>query len=718
MDWESPSNATHDYGIGGLIQDPQPWAIGSCHAALFDCMSQWTFGKGTAASNGHQFYLESPPVSPRSGPTHSDAPIPLLTIGEEIDDLTADSGRLDAVDGLEDNGICKSWGSIQPESLLSTPSLGNTGVLEGVQPLVTLWRHQARSSQRKSYDDHTSQANVVQYSKTTSTSEPCRRYRVGKRGRRWSWLSPRATRKITKDAQQEKRLRVAKSRKRITRLYPRLYGSLSSDVVSFPSRSSDDDQPEFALEKWEEQKAASISGPVMGAGTSNPDSPRRPPYMKKDQLPTEGELPSEETAQDQSGIDSSSSYSETEADVSDFEQPHPLESQRDRIVNLLLESYGSYNTTVQQYKSGPNSNETGSGSNESHTEPHSSTSRGRQTTGQKRKGGPQESEDVEDDDDTGPRRHKRPKRAEEESTEHQSFACPFSKKSPARYRRCYRYDLKRVRDVKQHLRRCHRRAIYCPVCSKTFPSEEARDTHVRRRNCLENASMTVDGINDLQAQKLNGKCSSKTSAEQQWFHVFDICFPGHDPPRSPSVDRLLSAELQSFRDYASAEGPSIMMEQLRGVRIWNEQDSAFLRQVLSDGLERIADRWSQSLTPCDDPKSDGTSSNITRASVESDPARPAIPPPVPRLARGFQGEHATTSAPTTTQPQISGFLSDDDKPCEAVPQAGASIFELDVEFFDFSMLPTDAQATTATGEVDFAPDLWSLQYGPNREVAI
>lgn len=521
-----------------------------------------------------------------------------------------------------------------------------------------------------------------------------------------------------KDAQQERRLRVVKSRKGVTRLYPRLYGSLSSDAVSSPSRSSDDDQPEFALEKWEEHKAASISGPVMGAGTSSPDSPRLPPDIKKDQLPTEGEVPSEETAQDQSGIDSSSSYSETEADVSDFEQPHPLESQRDRIVDLLLERYGSYNTTVQQYKSGPNSNETGSGSNESHTEPHSSTSRGRQTTGQKRKGGPQESEDVEDDDDTGPRRHKRPKRAEEESTEHQSFACPFSKKSPARYRRCYRYDLKRVRDVKQHLRRCHRRAIYCPVCSETFPSEEARDTHVRRRNCLENASMTVDGINDLQAQKLNGKCSSKTSAEQQWFHVFDICFPGHDPPRSPYVDRLLSAELQSFRDYASAEGPSIMMEQLRGVRIWNEQDSAFLRQVLSDGLERIADRWSQSLTPCDDPKSDGTSSKITRASVESDPARPAIPPQVPRLARGCQGEQATTSAPTTTQPQISGFLSDDDKPCEVVPQAGASIFELDVEFFDFGMLPTDAQATAATGEVDFAPDLWSLQYGPNREVAI
>lgn len=159
--------------------------------------------------------------------------------------------------------------------------------------------------------------------------------------------------------------------------------------------------------------------------------------------------------------------------------------------------------------------------------------------------------------------------------------------------------------------------MYYPVCSETFQSEDIRDTHVRQRNCEENPGFTVEGISEVQAQNLSGKCSSKVSPEKQWFHVFDICFPGHNHPRSPYVDRHLSEELQSFRDCASKEGPSIILEQMRGFHEWNEQDTAFLRQVQSDGLERIADQWSQDLD------SGGTYDPVTTISTATAP-RPSV----------------------------------------------------------------------------------------------
>lgn len=533
---------------------------------------------------------------------------------------------------------------------------------------------------------------------------------VTKLGRRDLWSPLRTARENAKDLRQERRQRVEKSRRQImTKPYPRPHRSRSSDSNMLPKPSRFIDQPESTQAIWKERKATSISGPIMKAILSSSDSLRGFPAMTDEQTATEDGMSSGESSTDQSATESSSYCDETEGDVSDFEQPHPLGNQRDDILSLLLKKYDSYRTEVQQNNLDPSSNETGPNKHGSHAQPHCSTSSGKCSAGQKRKAGAEENDDAEDEDGTGPRRKKRPKIAEEETTENLSFACPFSKKSPSIYRRCYRYELKRVRDVKQHLRRCHRKAVYCPVCSQTFPTEEARDTHVRQRNCPENPRMPVEGISDVQAQKLAARCSSKESPEQQWFRVFDICFPGLPRPRSPYVDRLLSEELQSFRDYASAEGPSIMMEHLRGVHIWNDQDAAFLRRMLSEGLEHIADRWSESLVSCQDPEQDGTSSDTL--------TRPTSPH-APKSTHDRRAEDVAISASATAQSQIFDLPSGGHQPSEALSQAGNSIFEIGVDLFDFSMLPTEVQTTAGTAEVDFHPDLWSLQYGPNREVTI
>lgn len=126
------------------------------------------------------------------------------------------------------------------------------------------------------------------------------------------------------------------------------------------------------------------------------------------------------------------------------------------------------------------------------------------------------------------------------------------------------------------------------------------------------------------------------SPEKQWFHVFDICFPGHAHPRSLYVDRHLSEELQLFRDYASKEGLSIILEQMRGFHEWDERDTALLRQLLSEGLERIADQWSQDLD------SGGTPDLITTASTATMPR--------PSLKSSSAGQPSTpqSRAPLTT----------------------------------------------------------------------
>jgi hypothetical protein len=66
------------------------------------------------------------------------------------------------------------------------------------------------------------------------------------------------------------------------------------------------------------------------------------------------------------------------------------------------------------------------------------------------------------------------------------FACPFVKRYPGLYFKCYGHNLKDVSRVKYHLFRdkAHRLPIYSPTCSMTFDDENTRDEHTRAANCL------------------------------------------------------------------------------------------------------------------------------------------------------------------------------------------------------------------------------------------
>lgn len=211
-----------------------------------------------------------------------------------------------------------------------------------------------------------------------------------------------------------------------------------------------------------------------------------------------------------------------------------------------------------------------------------------------------------------------------------TFACPYTKKDPMSYRDCYRYKLSRIRDVKQHLVRCHRNPPYCPRCMDTFETEEERDEHIRASSCPLRLSVRLDGITESQRSQLAKKSASNTSPEAQWFAVFDIVFPGHKPrPLSPYVDSELLQDITLYQDFLTSHGPRILSRVLdeQGVVTWHlpneERDlAAFRQEIFEEGLREVFDQWlarrsSSSQTPSVTSSSGGTARNTPPSSSNS-----------------------------------------------------------------------------------------------------
>lgn len=180
-----------------------------------------------------------------------------------------------------------------------------------------------------------------------------------------------------------------------------------------------------------------------------------------------------------------------------------------------------------------------------------------------------------------------------------TFACPYTKKNPMLYRDCYRYKLSRIRDVKQHLARCHRKPLYCPRCMGTFGTEVERDDHIREFSCPSRRPITLDGITEYQKSQLAKKSAPNASPEAQWFAVFEIVFPGHTPkPASPYVDSELLQDITLYQDFLTSHGPRILSGILdeRGAVTWNLPDgerdlAAFQQTVFEEGLRTVFDQW-------------------------------------------------------------------------------------------------------------------------------
>ncbi|KUJ09934.1 uncharacterized protein LY89DRAFT_266617 [Mollisia scopiformis] len=213
--------------------------------------------------------------------------------------------------------------------------------------------------------------------------------------------------------------------------------------------------------------------------------------------------------------------------------------------------------------------------------------------------------DEENEDDQGGSQ-KRPRMSKKVSGHQVSFACPFAKKDPLRYRSCHAYVINRIQDVKTHLSRYHQLPIYCPRCMSTFVTESERDEHNRASMpCPVEEVIPYEGVTRAQKDQLSQRVSSKMALSEQWFAIFDILFPGHSPrPRSAYMNVDLTEDLEAFQNLMHAEGPRIIATAITssGMQISSlaneERDlSALLESVIGEGLQTIAQLWSARLFP-------------------------------------------------------------------------------------------------------------------------
>jgi hypothetical protein len=299
---------------------------------------------------------------------------------------------------------------------------------------------------------------------------------------------------------------------------------------------------------------------------------------------------------------------------------HPfLQIKGQVVINALL----AFDNWPSRYKDsdGPPKDGTGTAGGGSSAVGTSATSPPRgswQSSGRKRSrkssGNPEDGEDGEDGREPPKKRNRKAKRPTRRQV---SLACPFTKKNPIKYRDCYSLLLRRTNHVKQHLSRCHQLPLYCQRCKELFSTEDERDHHGMTTMCEARSDITYEGVTRAQKEQLTQRVSARMTLEDQWFTIFDILFPGHTPrPTSAFTNTALTIDLETFQDMMLGDGPSIILSTLQthGIRLSTstnqEHDlSALLRVVLSEGLHRIAQRWTSTLVDANIPGGPGSHSD-------------------------------------------------------------------------------------------------------------
>ncbi|KAK0374258.1 hypothetical protein CLIM01_08398 [Colletotrichum limetticola] len=193
------------------------------------------------------------------------------------------------------------------------------------------------------------------------------------------------------------------------------------------------------------------------------------------------------------------------------------------------------------------------------------------------------------------------KRQRQERKHEVSLACPFWKSDPISYHECSRRKLTRVRDVKQHLNRCHTPKHYCQRCLRLFTNDNALREHVSAEGgwtCSRSDSDTLNGISHEQSRRLHQRSTPSTSDECQWFAMWEIIFPGKHRPRSAYMDHEISEDLAAFQEHLDSRAGPALHEALesRGFipGLTTEEERQLVQGVISDVLYRLRQDWTSS----------------------------------------------------------------------------------------------------------------------------
>ncbi|KAL9073305.1 MAG: hypothetical protein Q9157_004782 [Trypethelium eluteriae] len=246
---------------------------------------------------------------------------------------------------------------------------------------------------------------------------------------------------------------------------------------------------------------------------------------------------------------------------------------------------------------------------------------------QKRKADDYEQNDKDEEEDGA--RIRPPTKKEDQGPE-KLLACPFCKLKPRKYRSCYKYTLRDISRVKQHLRRCHGIPKYCPSCYSTFGTEKARDDHIRSRNCQNAPPVDFECVSEEQRKLLEQRVSKSKSTVENWYTIFEILFPGTPRPSTPYVEGVLSEQLCEFQDFTSIEGPQIVNDLIQAripppLRPQEYEVSAFVHTLFQDGVTALLERWETSRAG--GPSNERSLTSATNSEASPELARMPLPQP-------------------------------------------------------------------------------------------
>ncbi|KAK4171608.1 hypothetical protein QBC36DRAFT_198965 [Triangularia setosa] len=169
------------------------------------------------------------------------------------------------------------------------------------------------------------------------------------------------------------------------------------------------------------------------------------------------------------------------------------------------------------------------------------------------------------------------------------LACPFWKEDSTHWKECFRYKLKRIRDVKQHLRRNHGKS-YCARCGKEFEGAGPLESHYKQDEPCTKTAFRVKWLTELQKKALReSRANPKLSVEKQWYAIWDIVCPEIPKPDSPYLDSTISEDLSSFLEFFRQRGLGIIRE--TGESLGFHPGLMQERQLLQTFVARIYDRW-------------------------------------------------------------------------------------------------------------------------------
>lgn len=213
-----------------------------------------------------------------------------------------------------------------------------------------------------------------------------------------------------------------------------------------------------------------------------------------------------------------------------------------------------------------------------------SKKRGRET---RKKPSSQDEEDEEEEEED----LRRGKKVKTESADDHGlvFACPYFRLDPEKHAKCLARTLRRIRDVKQHLIRCHLRPHFCPVCGQVFETQAQQEVHVEERSCERpHAYSKPDGITQDHQKRLSSKSDRSLTPEEQWFRIWDIIFPEFQRPSLAYISGPFLEAIQECETFWYESGEATVSEWLATSGIsQNEAIESSMALAMFLGCSRI-----------------------------------------------------------------------------------------------------------------------------------